>query len=87
MTRAKFTCMGVTKRKAWSGVDGAFVYDAEFSAVTRHDTAKTREDAIENEAFWVATPSGSIKLSTLRADHFEVGRDYYIDFTAVCEPA
>lgn len=83
MVRCKFTCVSVTKRKAWSGAPSEFVYDAEFQAVAKHDTAKTREAAIENEQFWAATPSGSLKVATIRADHFEVGKDYYLDLSLV----
>jgi hypothetical protein len=35
----------------------------------------------ENKEFFAASPSGSIELSTVKADHFEVGREYYVDFT------
>lgn len=76
--RCKFTCVGVTKRKGWGG--HAFVYDSEFTAVTAHG-AQTRESADENAAFFAATPTGTVKLSTVRADHFEVGKDYYLDIT------
>ena len=37
----------------------------------------------ENAKFWAATPSGTLKVGTVRADHFEVGKDYYLDLTAV----
>lgn len=71
MTRAKFQCTAVTKRKGWSGAP--FVYEAEFSAVMG--------DSEENKAFFAASPSGNIKLGTVRSDHFEVGKSYYVDFT------
>lgn len=83
MIRCKFTCMSVTKRKAWIGAPSEFVYDAEFQAVTNHDTAATREAADENVAFWAATPSGTLKVGTIRADHFAVGKDYYVDLSVV----
>lgn len=74
MVRCKFTCTGVTKRKGWpNGPD--FVYDAEFSAVHGQGSE-------ENATFFAATPLGTLKLSTVRADHFEVGRDYYLDLNA-----
>ncbi len=81
MVRCKFTCITVTKRKGWDSFE--FVYEAEFQAVSKRDTAKTREDAIENEQFWAATPSGMLKVATIRADHFEVGKDYYLDMSLV----
>ena len=81
MIRCKFTCVSVTKRKAWSGASGEFVFDAEFQAVTKHNTAVIGEAADENAAFWAATPSGTLKVATVRQDHFEVGRDYFLDLT------
>ncbi len=77
MTRAKFTCNAVTKRKAWAGApdNEGFVYDAEFSPVV--------SGSDENKAFWKASPGGSLKLTTIRADHFQPGQDYYVDFTPV----
>ena len=76
-TRAKFVCTGVTKRKSWYGSqepDKKFMYEAEFSVVTSGD---------ENKEFWLATPSGTIKLTTLKDDNFECGVEYYVDFTKV----
>lgn len=38
----------------------------------------------ENKQFWQYTPSGKIELLTVNADaakQFEVGKEYYIDFT------
>lgn len=39
----------------------------------------------ENEAFYAATPGGSISLGIVNeaaAAKFEVGKEYYVDFTA-----
>lgn len=38
----------------------------------------------ENKRFWDATPSGSLQLGTVNPDawsQFEVGKEYYLDFT------
>lgn len=38
----------------------------------------------ENESFYRYTPAGQIQLSTINAEaaaQFEVGREYYVDFT------
>jgi hypothetical protein len=38
----------------------------------------------ENKSFFEATPGGHIILNTVNAEasaHFEVGKEYYIDFT------
>jgi hypothetical protein len=77
-TRAKFTCRSVTKRLGWRDSQ-PFVYDYQLDPVTGGNE--------ENERFFEATPAGQITLSAVRDDHFEVGRDYYVDFTEVPEEA
>ena len=72
MVRCKFTCQSVTKRKGWRDGD-EFHFDAEFSAVTGGSE--------ENNEFWAATPSGTLKVSTVKADVFEPGKDYYLDIS------
>lgn len=71
--RAKFKCNSVEKRTGWGGNE--FVYDAKMSAVT----GGTKED----ESFFAATPNGSISLCTVKDDLFQVGQEYYVDFTPV----
>lgn len=71
MVRAKFKCVSVSKRQGWGDVD--FMYAAEFTPVIG--------DTPENKEFFASTPAGSIQISTIRSDHFEVGQSYYIDFT------
>lgn len=68
--RAKFNCIGVTKRKGWSGHE--FHYDAEFQAVV--------DGSEENKSFFAYTPAGSVKLSTVKDNLFNVGDSYYVDF-------
>ena len=70
--RAKFKCTSVTKGCGWG--NNEFLYSAEFGAVTGQGSE-------ENEQFFAATPSGNIKVSTVREDHFLVGKEYYVDFT------
>ena len=70
--RCKFTCNEVTKRKSWRGAADEFHYAAKFSVVT--------DGSDEDKRFFAATPSGSIEVSTLRIDTFEVGKTYYVDF-------
>ena len=45
----------------------------------------SEDPAHENKAFWDATPTGSLTLSIKRdmpaAKAFEVGKEYYLDFT------
>jgi hypothetical protein len=72
MTRAKFVCTSIAKSKHWDGSKG-FLYTAEMMPVT--------SGSDENKSFFEATPSGSLKLGQFRDDLFEVGAQYYIDFT------
>lgn len=68
--RAKFTCTEVSKRTGWG--EHKFIYAAKFNAVTGNSD--------ENKTFFAATPLGSIEVLTVKEDHFEVGKTYYIDF-------
>ena len=73
-TRAKFKCHSVTKSSG-EGYSGSpeWVFDADLQAVYGN--------APENAAFFAATPSGQIKLRTLREDTFKPGAFYFVDFT------
>ena len=76
--RAKFKVDSIT-RFAYS--KGATVM---FSPVYSDDPAS------ENRAFWTATPSGRIEMAInnpASADVFELGREYYVDFTATAPVA
>lgn len=70
LVRAKFLCTSVTKT---TGYPSGFQWTYRFSAVT--------SGSKENETFWRYTPSGSIELAALREDLFEIGKEYYVDFT------
>ena len=73
MTRAKFTCTEVAKRNGWG--EFKYLYSAKLMPVTGGSD--------ENKTFFAATPSGLIEMSTIKEDHFEVGKTYYVDFTEV----
>lgn len=75
-TRAKFTCRSVTKYPHYNG-PGRYLYEATLEAVM--DGSK------ENDSFFEATPVGSIKISTMKENHFDPGQDYYVDFTRVTD--
>ena len=77
--RCKFVCTSVTKRQHWNGKN--HIWEASFSPV---GSASSPENAV----FFAATPSGNITVGTIAADHFEVGREYYVDFVpaAAAEP-
>lgn len=79
--RAKFKCNSVKKShgNVWKGntYTLGFLYDYEFSVVT--------DGSEENKKFFASTPSGMIKLSSVRDDTWEPGKEYYIDFTLAGE--
>lgn len=77
--RAKFVCESVTQRKGWQGSE--FLWSYEFQPA--------RDDSEENKKFWQATPSGSLKLDSIKSDLFTIGESYYLDFTpaSVAVPA
>lgn len=74
--RCKFKCTEVTKRTHWNPKDpGRFLYTAEFSVVIA--------DGDENKKFFEATPSGTLKVGTFKEDHFQPGKEYFIDIVPV----
>ena len=68
--RCKFRCDRKTQYKITYPKE-AFAYEYEFSAVT--------SGSEENKKFWSATPSGTLKISTVNDGTFEVGKEYYLD--------
>lgn len=81
-TRCKFTCSAVTKRQynVWAK-DGSgpptagFVHEAEFFPVS--------DGTPENKAFFASTPTGSVKIGTIREEVFVPGKSYYFDISEV----
>ena len=67
--RAKFYCSSMTM------IPGGdkFLYNYKFSAVT--------SGSDENKKFWKYTPSGNIELQSITDNQFEVGKEYYLDFS------
>ncbi len=68
--RCKFTCMDKTEN-----TDGV---EVTFSPVT--------SGSAENERFFSFTPWGELKFGTFNEDaaaQFEVGKEYYVDVSAV----
>lgn len=75
--RAKFQCHSVKKYSGtvWHAdkYEKGFLYAYEFGAVTG--------DKGENKSFFASTPSGSLRLDSVRDDLFEPGKFYYLDFS------
>lgn len=77
--RAKFKVQSITMHAHWA-VGKPHIGTAELAPVTGASA--------ENEAFYEATPSGSIKLGTINKaalDQFVIGREFYVDFTPADE--
>jgi hypothetical protein len=53
--------------------ESCIVHDYKFNAVS--------SGSEENKSFFASTPSGSLSLSSVRDDLFEVGKEYYLDFS------
>lgn len=69
-TRAKFKCTSVTKSTGWGDIK--FLYNAKFNVVGGNNE--------ENKVFFASTPTGTIDIGTIKEDHFEVGKEYFVDF-------
>jgi hypothetical protein len=78
MTRAKFYCTSVLKT-----LQNAPDKDGKYSlrTVFAYKFQVVSSGSEENKNYFASTPSGSIELSALREDLFEIGKEYYLDFT------
>ena len=72
--RAKFTVDSIERRKRWDGEEQQTV---KMSPVSGNESE-------ENRKFWEATPTGKLEIGCAKAETaglFELGREYYVDFT------
>lgn len=80
LVRAKFKVESIT------------IYDApwretgpkQMHTIKLHPVQAKSDPLSENAKFWDATPTGSIEIGCANpeaAARFEVGREYYVDFT------
>lgn len=75
MIRAKFLC--TEKKISKSGNE--FLETYVFNPVT--------SGSEENKSFFKFTPTGRLELGTVNKEvHFEIGGEYYLDFTLVEQP-
>ncbi len=76
--RAKFKCVEI--KKSMGGT-----YDSTGKYVTGvlhgYRFNPVGSDSEENKKFFASTPSGLIELHSVRDDLFELGKEYYLDFT------
>lgn len=81
--RAKFRCLEVTERFTRHEGDTALSQRSVRLAPVLYRKG-SHDLCDENRSFWEATPSGEITMTitnTEAALQFEVGADYYVDFT------
>lgn len=81
--RAKFKCATITrshmsvnvpKEESPNGYKVKEVHTVEFQVAGDYGSA-------ENKRFYASSPSGSIKLTTVHEGLFDIGKEYYVDFT------
>lgn len=91
--RAKFRCLEVTRRYSHTAEPSVhnghapehdvFQYRVKLAPVFGTKSGRSAK-CPENEAFYAATPSGEIELTTVSesaASAFTPGQAYYVDFT------
>lgn len=72
--RCKFKCVKIERSIGWmKGVGNTEVHTAHFQAVI--------DDSPENAKFYAATPSGTVSVGTIKPGMFELGQEYYLDFS------
>lgn len=82
MTRAKFYCTSVLKTiQGVNNEEGKYVQRPVFT----YKFQVVSSGSEENKKYFASTPSGSIELSALREDMFEISKEYYLDFTPASE--
>lgn len=86
--RAKFKVDAIERNMTTRGVvgpDGQTTYvPAEMRTVKLSPVYQNGDPTHENSKFWQYTPSGQISLGCINleaADAFELGKEYYVDFT------
>lgn len=84
--RAKFRCISVTRSLGSKRApDGNGYVDCEQRTIKLQPVYGNGNPDHENTKFWNATPSGAIELGVINleaAEQFEIGAEYYVDFTA-----
>jgi hypothetical protein len=82
--RAKFVCVEVKKT-----IGGTYDERGKYVPGTLHGYRfnPVSGNSEENKKFFSSTPSGVVELHSVRDDLFELGKEYYLDFTPYVPPA
>jgi len=73
VVRCKFKCQEMTKIATSYPPGQKFLFSYRFGVVVG--------DSEENKKFFASTPSGEFKVSSVRDDLFEVGKEYCFDIS------
>lgn len=82
-TRAKFVLKAIEQQKYTAFKEGK-AYDAVTH--TYKFDAVYGDSSPENKSFWEATPSGRIELSCVKPQSWELGQEFYVDFSPAFKP-
>jgi len=76
--RVKFYCAEVVK-----GIGGRYDDEGKYASgvVFSYKFSVVSTGSEENKKFFASTPSGSMSITALRDDLFEIGKEYYSDLT------
>ena len=82
--RAKFVCVGINKT-----MGGTYDNMGKYVSGVLHGYRfiPTVGNSDENKKFFNSTPTGVLELNAVRDDLFELGKEYYLDFTPYVPPA
>ncbi len=89
MVRAKFKLQRYETSLSSRLVDGGAWQETEMRTLI-FQAVHSQDPNSENRRFWEATPSGEIRLGTVSPaawEQFELGKEYYIDFSPAEVPA
>ncbi len=78
--RAKFQCISVTKAMGYVTNPETGKYEPKPVHTYRFQAVASGSE--ENKSFFASTPSGTIELSAVRDDLFEITQEYYLDFSS-----
>lgn len=88
--RAKFYVNSITEShspKAEKQADGTYkTVPAKVTTLTLNPVYANNDPNHENSKFWAASPGGRLELNCVNPEavkQFEVGKEFYIDFTPV----
>lgn len=84
--RAKFVCnsITITNTSQYDSASGKY----NIMPLKSYKFYPVTSGSDENKAFFSSTPTGSVELGTVNpAVEFEIGKEYYLDFTPAVVPA